>query len=290
MQMIGVNRGVMFSDQPFGLYTASSANINRLPVFPYGQIACPDEEEQTILRTYIEGLLSGRVRANIPWKFWSKDFHFANDRICLKITDAKAMIDWIDDQFDVHTVVLTRHPVAQAISVASNRWLTTGKGFLRNVGFVERWLTGELEAFCWDTYRNGSELEKRVADWALENLPLLSLLPDRNHWLYVSHEDVVAHTVAVVDFVADQLQLGDRRAMVERACRPSRSTKRESTDETRRLIHRQDRERLLNSWREQVSNEDVKACFRVLDRFQIDLYTSDSSMPDHRAVGREEFG
>ena len=132
MEVIGVNRGVMFSDQPFGLYTAISANINRLPLFPYGQIAFPDPEEEGIFRTYVEGILSGRIRANIPWKFWSRGFHFSNNRICLKITDAKAMIDWIDHQFDVHTVVLTRHPIAQALSVEANRWFTTGKGFLRN--------------------------------------------------------------------------------------------------------------------------------------------------------------
>ena len=49
MEVICANRGIMFSDQPFGIYTASSANINRLPVFPYGQIAYPDDDEQQVL-------------------------------------------------------------------------------------------------------------------------------------------------------------------------------------------------------------------------------------------------
>ncbi len=128
MQMISANRGVMFSDQPFGLYSIGSANVNRLPVFAYSQIACPDEDEEAILRNYFQRLIDGRIRVNTPWKFWSRDFHFFNDRICLKITDAKAMIDWIDQQFDVNTVVLTRHPIAQALSVSENRWLTTRKG------------------------------------------------------------------------------------------------------------------------------------------------------------------
>ena len=289
MEVISVNAGVMFSDQPFCLYTASSANLNRLPLFPYGQLAFPDPEEEAILHSYVDGILSGRVRANIPWKFWSKEFHFWNDRICLKITDAKAMANWIDTQFDVHTVVSTRHPIAQAVSVSNTGWLTTGKGFLRNSKFVERWLTDELESFCWDVYRNGGEIQRRVVDWALENLPLLSLLPERKHWLYISYEDLIAHTEAAVKYLCDELQLDSRQAMVNRVAKPSRSTRRESTAERKQLIHQRNREQLLNSWRSNITDGELRSCFKILDRFEIDLYRPDSSMPDHRRVGREAF-
>ena len=53
-------------------------------------------------------------------------------------------------------------------------------------------------------------------------------IPD---WLYVSYEDLIAYTPAVVDFLATQLQLPDRPRMVARVDRPSRSTRRESTAE-----------------------------------------------------------
>ncbi len=289
MQAISVNRGVLFSDQPFSIYTASSANINRLPIYPSGQIAGPDPEEEEILRAYVAGVLRGVIRANLPWKFWTKDFHFSNDRLCLKITDAKAMIDWIDRQFDVHTVVLTRHPIAQALSVEANRWFTTGKGFLRNGEFVERWLTAEMAEFCWDVYANGTGLEKRVTDWALENRPLLSLLPERANWLYLGYEDLVAHPAAVVEFLAERLELPDHQAMIAALNRPSRSAWKESTAETRKLIHDKRREELLNKWRAKVDRDDLSRCFRVLDRFGIHLYQPDSSLPDHRSLGRDGF-
>ena len=290
MQVMSVNRGVLFSDQPFGMYTASSANINLLPIFPYGQIAGPDSEEEEILRAYIDGVLNGRIRANLPWKFWANDFHFFNDRMCLKIVDAKAMIDWIDRQFDVHTVVLTRHPIAQALSVEANRWFTTGKGFLRNSEFVDQWLSAEMVDFCWDVYANGTNIEKRVTDWALENRPLLSLLPERPDWLFLGYEDLIAHTAAVVDFLAERLELPDRRAMIGAFDRPSRSTWKESTADTRKLIHDKKRRELLNKWRAQLNTDELSRCFRVLDRFGIQLYRPDSSMPEHRALGRDGFG
>jgi len=289
MQMISANRGVMFSDQPFGLYSISSANINRLPVFAYSQIACPDEDEAAIVRNYVQRLFNGQIRANAPWKFWGRDFHFFNDRICLKITDAKAIIDWIDQQFDVHTVVLTRHPIAQVLSVANNRWLTTGKGLLKNAGFVEQWLTSDLEAMCWDLYRRGTELEGRVVDWALENLVPLTLLPDRPKWLWVSYEDLITHTPTVIDELAGELQLDDRKSMARQVFRPSRSVRGASSLERQRLIHERDRDRLVDWWRAKISADELLACFRVLDRFGIDLYRPDTSLPDHRRVGRGGF-
>jgi hypothetical protein len=280
MEMIGVNRGVMFSDQPFSVYAASSANINRLPLFPYGQVACPDAQEELLLRAYVQGLLSGRIRANVPWKFWSREFHFTNDRICLKITDAKAIADWIDREFDVQTIVLTRHPIAQALSVARNRWLTTGKGFLMNQRFVRQWLNDDLVAYCWQVYGQGSELEQRVADWALENLPLLAMLRQRPDWLYVSYEDLIQHPSATVDCLATELQLADRQGMLDRMKRPSRSSRRDSSRKALADLYDPD------AWQQQVDQQQLQQCFRILERLGIDLYHDGTSSPAYRKVGR----
>lgn len=290
MQMIGANPGVMFSDQPFGLYSIGAANVNRLPIFAYSQIACPDRDEEAIVRRYFERLMEGRIRVNTPWKFWSRDFHFSNDRICLKITDAKAIIDWIDQQFDVDVVVLTRHPLAQAISVAENRWLISGKGLLKNQAFVEQWLSNDLEAACWDAYRLGSELECRVVDWVLENLVPLRLLPERPNWQFVSYEDLILHTDRVIDQLANRLRLPDRDAMARQVGRPSRSVKPTKSVERQGLIEARNCNRLVDRWKEKVGGEDLRACSRILERFGIELYRTDSSLPDHRTLGRDGFG
>ncbi len=290
MEVISVNQGVMFSDQPFGLYTASPTNINLMPLFPYGQIACPDADEEALLHEYVQGLLSGRERANLPWKFWRKEFHFSNDRLCLKITDAKTMILWMSEHFDVDTVVLTRHPIAQAVSVANVGWYPTGKGLLRNASYVQHWLDDDLVTYCWDRYRCGSELQWRVLDWALENLPMLRLLPEHPEWRYVSYEDLIAHTEKVVEHLSGELNLVDRQRMLARVVNPSRSTRRESTAERKQLIKEGNSHKLLNSWRSQLDDQELRSCFHVLDRFKIDLYQPDSPMPIHQRIGRTAFG
>ena len=286
MEVIAVNAGVLFSDQPFSLFTASSSQINRLPIFPYGQLACPDASESQWIERYLQDLLAGKIRVHAPWKVWSREYHFRNNRLCLKITDAKALVEWIDRRFDVATLISTRHPVAQALSVARLGWMTTGKGFLRNPGYVERWLDTKLEALCWDIYAKGSDLQQRVVDWALENLPLLEFLRSHPDSHYLSYEELIAHPAESVSYLADRLGLSDRRAMERRVLRPSRSTRRESSAERQAMIRRGDRRGLLESWRSHVDASDIADCFRILDAFGLDLYRLDSPFPDRRRLGR----
>ena len=288
MQMIGANRGVMFSDQPLGLYSISSAGINCLPLFAYSQIACPDIDEQAMLRRYLQRLIRGEIRVNSPWKIWNRDFHFFNDRICLKITDAKAAIDWIDEEITPHVVVLTRHPIAQALSVSDKGWLMTGKGLLKNAAFVKRWMSDELVEECWRIYQQGTEIEWRVVDWAIENLVPIRLLPERPNWLYISYEDLMLHTSAVIDFLAKELELDDRAAMTHQIARPSRSSA-VSSKERNQMIQQGDRDRLVNAWRARVSEDQLSTCFRLLDLFEIDLYRPDCSLPDHQQLRRGGF-
>ena len=185
--------------------------------------------------------------------------------------------------------MLTRHPIAQVLSVASNHWLTTGKGLLKNADFVEQWLTDELENMCWDLYRHGTELEGRIVDWALENLVPLALLRERPDWIFVSYEDLIVHTPTVIAHIADELQLDDRQAMTRQAVRPSRSVKCASSLERQRLINEQNQDRLVDWWQVKINPDELLACFRILDRFGIDLYRPDASLPNHRRVEREGF-
>ncbi|MCA9188450.1 MAG: hypothetical protein KDA99_22635, partial [Planctomycetales bacterium] len=156
--------------------------------------------------------------------------------------------------------------------------------------YVQTWLDGELPSFCWQIYRDGSMLERRVLDWCLENLPMLRQLPQHPHWLFVSYEDLMTHTVEVIDVLCQRLELTDRERMLARIRRPSRSTRRESTPERKRMIRRGDRQQLRSSWRQHVSDQQVDACFQLLERFGIDLYSRDSDMPDGTSVCRTSFG
>ena len=123
----------------------------------------------------------------------------------------------------------------------------------------------------------------------LENLPLLSMLQQRQDWLYVSYEDLILNSAGVIDYLADQLQLEDRNAMCAQLKQPSRSSGRESTGATRQLILKQDRQQLVNSWRAQFDDDQLQQAFGVLNRFGITLYRPDQGLPDHQRLDRQGF-
>ena len=288
MEILGANRGMSFSDQPFGLFTASRPNINRLPIFPYGQIYAPDEQEQALLKDYVDGLFAGEIPANVPWKFWSGRGFGRTDRMTLKITDAKGLAGWFDSNYPVHTVVMTRHPIAQALSVQRIGWQITGKGFLRNDAYRRDHLTPELVEMCERVYAAGPSLACHVLDWGLENLPLIKGLRRNPHWVHVSYEGLVADSAAVVSMLARRLDLPDEARMLEVAGRPSRSTKRSSTAATVKNIRSGDVDHLLLGWRRKADEAELAGCFELLERLGVRLYGADSAYPDLSEIGQQE--
>ncbi len=114
---------------------------------------------------------------------------------------------------------------------------------------------------CWDLYRHGTELEGRIVDWALENLVPLALLRDRPEWLFVSYEDLIVHTPAVIDYLAAELQLEDRQAMARQVARPSRSVKGASSLERQQLINERNQDRLVDWWRAKISADELAGLF-----------------------------
>jgi len=286
MEILAANRGMSFSDQPFGLYTASGPNINRLPIFPYGQIYAPDEQELALIREYVDGLFAGEIPANVPWKFWARGWYRRTDRMTLKITDAKGLAQWFDESYRAHALVMTRHPLAQSLSVQRIGWQVTGKGFLRNEAYRRDHLTPELVEMCERIYAQGPSLTCHVLDWGLENLPLIKGLRDNPHWIHVSYEELVADSSAVVSMLARSMDLPDEARMLEVAGRPSRSTKRSSTAATVKNIRSKDVKDLLLGWRDKVEPALRDECFEVLDRLGVRLYGADSPYPDTAEIGR----
>ena len=194
MEIIGANRGVLPLNQPVEGFTP---NLTPVPVRPTARLRPrgdrpPDAEEEAEFKAYTDELMAGRMRVNAPHRFWRRDFSFRTDRLLLKIIDAKAMMDWFDTHYDLDIVYLVRHPVPQALSCIRNGWGTSTKAYLRNEWFVEEVIA---DAAALDMARrladHGTELERMVLNWTVENLYPLKVLADRPHWLALSYEETV---------------------------------------------------------------------------------------------------
>lgn len=286
MEMVCANKGIRFSDQPFGFYTMSGPNINKMPVFEYGQIINLDEDELAIFKEFFSGLLDGTVHANLPWKFWDSGYDFRPNRMFLKITDAKSIADIIDDEFDVETIVMTRHPIPQSLSVMRNGWLVTGKAFLRSEKYVSTYLDGKLHDYGMGIYRTGSKLQRHVLDWILENIPLIQFLKNRPEWGYFSYEGLVMYPEDTIKMLSRKCALNDYEKMLSVVKRPSRSSKNNSTASTRKCIDEGNNLGLVEQWKKKVSEDEIKECFNLLEMYGVELYRSDSVLPNLDCIGR----
>jgi hypothetical protein len=284
METISANRGIRALDQPFSSATGTltAGQFRAMPKFDGGMVIELDDEQAAQFRRYVDQVMNGALPVNAPTRFWARNFDFRSNRLLLKITDANSMIDWFDKTYDVDVLFLTRHPIPQALSCIRNGWTCNAGSFLRNPRFVGHHLGDDLAAYAGDVLATGSDLEKFVLDWTLENLVPIRLLEDRPHWSYVSYEQCVLEPEATMRDVAGALELADFEAMSRRQRRASRSSG-FSTDATRARIAAGDRGSLVAWWRGHVGEAEERRVMALLERFGISLYRAGSLVPEPRA-------
>ena len=280
MELIGSNKGLRYIDQPFSIYSASLIQLQYLPVFDYGQFIHLDKEEKEMVKYFFNRLLEGSLKINSQWKFWQQDFDFVSNRLVLKIVDAKGIIDWIEECFDVHVIYLTRHPIPQALSVIRNGWGLTVKAYLRNSYFVEHYLNDGVLAYCHDILEKGSLLQKYVLNWALENLVPIRMLPDKPEWIHISYEDLTLFPEKTIVQLARVLDLANLDAMMKKIKRPSRSTRKFSTGQKKYMISSHNHDYLIKSWRKEISDEDERSAFKILEKLGITIYRYSQFLPN----------
>ncbi|NOX31100.1 MAG: hypothetical protein GXP35_13790 [Actinobacteria bacterium] len=278
MQVIGSSPGFRTLDQPFSVMTANltPGHYRKMPKYPYGEIASPSVDEFDALRPYVDALLSGELPLNAPYRFWSGEFRRKTDRQLLKIVGAKSIAPWLDDEFDLDVVLLTRHPITQALSCIRNGWTLTVRAFLDNPRFVDEWLANGLEGRCHDVLATGSDLDRFVLNWGLENMVALGAAPDRS-WFVTSYEATVSEPEAVLEQLDSHLDLGGVEPLRRALARPSRSS-RLSTGERRAAMEGQDSVALLSRPLESVELADRTKAMSILESMGLTTYAPDSAL------------
>lgn len=271
MEMIGANRGVRTLDQPLELVgefptAAQSADV---PMFRQGQMTSLDPWTEERLGHAVQRMLDGRSVANAPTRVWRSDVERRSNRLVLKITDAKPIIEWFDDRFDCQIVYFTRHPIPQSISCIRNHWSLTVDAHLRDPDFVAANLSDAAVAAAHDVMTGDDELQQFVLNWALENVAPLRALPERPEWVHVRYEDCVTQPDAVMSVLAERLHLDDSERMQAISSRPSVSSRRSTAGDRQRIASGRSAE-LATSWRDRIDADAEQRCNRLLDTFGID--------------------
>ena len=215
---------------------------------------------------------SGEVVINAPTKFWKSNVDMKSNRLVLKITDAKPMIDWFDTNVDSQIVYLTRHPIPQSLSCIRNDWTLTVDAHLNDPAFVETNLSDVAVALAHDVMRGDNTLQQFVLNWALENVAPMRVLADRPAWVHVRYEDCVTNPEDTLALLADRLHLTDLDRMRGVLAQPSQSSRR-STEATRADIEAGRGADTVTRWRDSIDDDDERRCNELLEAFGIDPRT-----------------
>ena len=278
-QIIGSNRKIRSIDQPLDLFRPNTIpgriKSRYLPAVPKSQFINLSDAETSLVRNYISLILEGKLR--LLGGVEKPGFPIMANRALLKIVSASPLIDWFAKEFSVHICYLTRHPIAQSLSVMKNNWGITADAYVNNEYFADTYLSSKQVDFIKQTLSQGSYFQKAIVNWCLENL--VPLKYSKTATLTITYEELVLNPENIIPIIAEKLELPDLKSMLKSLQQPSRSSK-FSSKSKRDAIHKGDKRELLKQWTTKVSREQIIEVSKILESLEIDEYSPESTMPN----------
>ncbi|HGG61198.1 MAG TPA: hypothetical protein ENK26_15000 [Gammaproteobacteria bacterium] len=202
-----------------------------------------DQSGKEKLFSYFRDIESGRKVFNTQWKFWKEPFNFRYDRVIFKIFYAKNYIRELRQLSNSQVIFQMRHPIPTAMSILKNEWPSAARGFVHSPGFRAR-LDARQVAVVEEIVNKGTDLERHVAGWFLENFIPMSLAPGED-WLVLRYEDMVMQREETIELLARELDLECAEAALERYRKPSYNA-----FDSEEKIRRASPEELCNGWKD----------------------------------------
>jgi hypothetical protein len=245
---------------PTGLEEQLPPHLRKLLSVPAGSEAA--------FRSHLMNPRATRVRG--PYNPLSPQYHLVTNRRVLKIIHATAIADWIVDQhLPLRPVYLARHPIATAVSMTRSNITLRALANLEHLGFCAQHLGSDLTALSWHVLRHGSDVERFVLEWCLDNLvPYRTWQRDPGRWSFLTYEELLLEPDRSLRALGDELDVRVTPRMLRLARVPSAST----SIDRRKLLATSPALDLLGRWRMYVSHAAERRAFDVIDHFGIDLY------------------
>lgn len=202
-----------------------------------------------------------------------KYYRFFTNRIIFKIIHGgEERINWFRDSFNGQIIYLIRHPIAVALS---HKKITRLYSMLDSQ--YGDYFTENQKTFANKIIENGSEIEKVVLSWCLQNYVPLKMRTD--DWIFLTYEQLVLEPKVVIQYLSQKLEIENIERILERVEVPS-MVKRFSDEETNQIISGSDRKQLISKWRNKVSEEEEKTLFKIIDKFDLNIYNVGNDYPN----------
>lgn len=271
MEIIAAEPGVKFVNEPFTPKFVKKARLptgleGKLPLNKWKVLVVPPGADIQFRAHLLE---NGATRIRGPYHIFGRNFDFLTNRRVLKDVDTTSICEWIDDQdLGFKIVYLIRHPIPTALSLVHGSMLRPEANLLHE-GFRNRYLSDELATYAWGIVQNGSEFEKGVLQWCLDNLVLWRAITRGNrNWLLFTYEELLLSPVNSIQLIAERLELSHLDRLLRRIRIPSATTWPDRVE----IVEKANPVQRVKEWQVQVTESAQRTAFEIVSRFGIDAY------------------
>jgi hypothetical protein len=172
------------------------------------------------------------------------------------------------------------------MSRIKNKWVYYIDYYLDDKSFCEKSLTTEQQKILLSINSKGTELEKYVASWCLENHTALKKEYNNEETHLVTYEELLLKPIKLVNYFSEKFELECKDRMLEQVGIPSK-TVRFSDDTTKELFSQKDEERrfkLLYKWKQELTKREEEAIQEILDIMDVKLYRVNEHVPVHPII------
>ena len=192
-------------------------------------------------------------------------------QLIFKCVMGTSILPWIVEQYNLKykPIFIIRHPLSVAASTLQNLYK---RGHTINVD--HRWIpTG----YNLDLYEKNKDLfsedspmiDQLIARWCINNHYTFRQPNDR--WIQMNYEHLLLNPKETLCEIFEEWSISPPEGIWDKIDKPSHSDFRND--------FRKNKEEQIGKWLKQYSNNELNHFQKILDRFDIDMYTMDDPMP-----------
>ena len=236
------------------------------------------------MKQFFIDLSEGKTWNSFYWSDFTSSHHsFKTNRTIFKTHKLTYLYEDLFADTDDYVICLLRHPISHSLSRMRNKWTTYYSEYSQSRKIKNQLNSLQVELLE-QIDQNGSELEKFVLSWCLENYIFIKNIQQNKHkdkFLLLTYEEFIANAEQLLPVLCEKIELDYQSGMLDILNKPSYGIV-HSTKETKQQIMQGDRLKILSKWRKNISFEEEKAAFKILDAFDIDVYKVGEDLPDEK--------
>lgn len=272
MNMLYKMPGVKYINEPLSM---EILNFNKmLPISTRRDYLSLTKDEKIIIRDYFSN--DKKIKHFGPYNIFNRDYKYFTNRRIIKVIRANALLPWFLETFDFQIIYLMRHPIPQSISSINRGHYCAINEYLADDYYKNKYLTEDVIDFVAHISKVGSQLEKYMTEWCLDNLVPIKYLDKNSHknCLIITYEELVLEPIKMIEMISEKYDLDYSDNLIDQIRKPSKVTD-SSTAQTISKIREGDSTYLVEKWKKDIHGLLEKKLMKILSIFEIHIYQLD---------------